>query len=94
VYDQMAEPDQAQESERVYDQMADLGPVSEADPTEPTEADPEDPQGAAPARPAGVIESDDTAELTIEDHRIPDEQDESREANGNARSRRGSSVFQ
>ncbi len=94
VYDQMAEPDQAQESEQVYDQMADLGPVSEADPTEPTEADPEDPQGAAPARPAGVIESDDTAELTIEDHRIPDEQDQSREANGNARSRRGSSVFQ
>jgi osmoprotectant transport system ATP-binding protein len=91
VYDQMAEPDQAQGREQVYDQMADRGPVSEAD---PSEIGSEDQHGDAPAPTAGVIEPDDTAELTIEDHRIPDEQDESREANGDAWYRRGSSVFQ
>ena len=43
--------------------------------------------------PGGEIESAGDRALPIEDHRIPDQQDEGREANGEARYRRGSSVL-
>jgi osmoprotectant transport system ATP-binding protein len=90
VYDQMAESEPAAESEQVYDQMAEPMPARQAD---SNESRPEDSQNDAPASPDGVVEPADDTEPTIADHRIPDEQDESRAANGEARYRRGSSVF-
>jgi osmoprotectant transport system ATP-binding protein len=90
VYNQMAEPEQAPESEQVYDQMAEPQLVWQAD---SNETGPEQSQDDAPASPDGVVERADDTEPTIADHRIPDERDESREANGEARYRRGSSVF-
>jgi osmoprotectant transport system ATP-binding protein len=90
VYDQMAEPEQAPESEQVYDQMAQPELARQAD---SNETGPEQSQDDAPVSPDGVVEGADDTEPTIADHRIPREQDESREANGEARYRRGSSVF-
>jgi osmoprotectant transport system ATP-binding protein len=90
VYDQLAEPEPAPESEQVYDQMAEPEPATQADSIETA---PEESQGDAPASPDGAVEQADDTEPTIADHRIPDEQDESRKANGEARYRRGSSVF-
>jgi osmoprotectant transport system ATP-binding protein len=90
VYDQMAEYNQAPASEQVYDQMAEPVPARQAD---SDESRPEESHDDVPASPDVVVEPADDTEPTISDHRIPDEQDEGRKANGEARYRRGSSVF-
>jgi osmoprotectant transport system ATP-binding protein len=90
VYDQQAEAEQAPLSEQVYDQMAEPDPASQAD---SNETGPQESQADAPTSPDGAVEPADDTEPTIADHRIPDEQDEGREADGEARYRRGSSVF-
>jgi hypothetical protein len=89
VYDQMAEPEQALESDQVYDQMAESEPASLP---HSHETGPEESHGDVLASPDGVSESDDN-EPTIAEHRIPDDQDERHGTNGEARYRRGSSVF-
>jgi osmoprotectant transport system ATP-binding protein len=96
VYDQMAEPEQAepeqaQESDQAYDQMAEPEPASQP---EFHETGPEGSQRGVPASPDGVTESTDDNEPTIAELRIPDGQEESHGTNGEARYRRGSSVFQ
>ena len=101
VYDQMAEPEQAepeqaepeqaQESDQVYDQMAEPEPASQPD---SHRTGPRESQSDVPASSDGVTESTDDNEPTIAEHRIPDWQEESHGTNGEARYRRGSSVFQ
>jgi osmoprotectant transport system ATP-binding protein len=106
VYDQMAEPEQVPESAQVYDHMAEYGEAPEsaqvydqmaeselARPADSNDTVPEQSQDDAPASPDGEVEPADDTEPTIADHRIRDEQAESREDSSEARYRRGSSVF-
>jgi osmoprotectant transport system ATP-binding protein len=109
VYDQMSEPEHEHESEQVYDQDTEPEQVSQADPKEsvtenpqgdlspPPDVDDQAGEGgdgfASREYPEEEIESAGGGELPIEDHRTNDQQDEGREANGEARHRRGSSVL-
>jgi osmoprotectant transport system ATP-binding protein len=90
VYDQLAESEQVDESDQVYDQMAEPEPVSQAQTSDGTGAE------------DTLVSVDDSEtemesaseELPIDERRIPNEQDEGRQANGEAEHRRGSSVLQ
>jgi osmoprotectant transport system ATP-binding protein len=95
VYDQLAEPEPVGDTDsgeaRLFDQQADVSAPPEWDaqrtqdiPSFVSMDYPED----------GDVESPRDGALPIEDHRIPDEEDESRRANGEATHRRGSSVLQ
>jgi hypothetical protein len=95
VYDQLAEPEPVGDTDsgeaRLFDQQADVSAPPEWDaqrtqdiPSFVSMDYPED----------GDVESLHDGALPIEDHRIPDEEDESRRANGEATHRRGSSVLQ
>ena len=82
VYDQMAEAEPPSESDQVYDQMVEPEPVSQA---ETNEEDGTEDTLVSVDYPETEIESAPGGELPIEDHAIPDEQDEGRHANGEAR---------
>ncbi|HET9560834.1 MAG TPA: ABC transporter ATP-binding protein [Propionibacteriaceae bacterium] len=110
VYEEPAEPDQANESDQVYDQLAGAEPVSHTDTKETGAADSQGDVAALPQADGqggqgtdsftgvdtleGEIESAYDGELPAENHRISDEQDEGRTADGEASSRWGSSVLQ
>jgi osmoprotectant transport system ATP-binding protein len=83
VYEEPAEPDQANESDQVYDQLAGAEPVGQG-----TDS------FTGMDSLEGEIESAYDGELPAENHRISDEQDEGRTADGEASSRWGSSVLQ
>jgi osmoprotectant transport system ATP-binding protein len=95
VYDQLAEPEPVGDTDsgeaRLVDQQGDVSAPPEWDaqrtqdiPTFVSMDYPED----------GDVESPRDGALPNEDHRIPDEEDEGRRANGEATHRRGSSVLQ
>jgi hypothetical protein len=106
VHDQPAEAEQADDSDQVYDQLAESASASQ---TEPQPSHDENPQVDISAHahvdieggegagsmdyPEGEIESAGDAELPIEDHRIPDQKDERRQSNGEAWRRLGSSIL-
>ncbi len=108
-YEEPAEPDQAYESDQVYDQFAEAEPVSPTDTKETGAGDSQgdvaavsqgDVQGgdgndnfASMDSLEGEIESAYDGELTAENDRIPDEQDEGRRVDGEASLRWGSSVL-
>jgi osmoprotectant transport system ATP-binding protein len=110
VYEEPAEPDQANESDQVYDQLAGAEPVSHTDTKESGAGDSQGDVAALPQADGqggqgtdsftgmdslvGEIESAYDGELPAENHRIPDEQDEGRTADGEASNRWGSSVLQ
>ena len=110
VYEEPAEPDQANESDQVYDQLAGAEPVSHTDTKETGAGDSQGDVAALPQADGqggqgtdsftgvdtleGEIESAYDGELPAENHRISDEQDEGRTADGEASSRWGSSVLQ
>ena len=110
VYEEPAEPDQAYESDQVYDQLAEAEPVSHTDTKETGAGDSQGDVAALPQGDVqggegtdnftgvdsleGEIESAYDGELPAENHRIPDEQDEGRTADGEASRRWGSSVLQ
>ena len=109
VYDQLAEPEQVYESDQVYDQFAEAEPVSPTDTKATGAGDSQgyvaaDSQGdvqggdgndnfASMDSLEGEIESAYDGELTAENDRIPDEQDEGRRVDGEASLRWGSSVL-
>jgi osmoprotectant transport system ATP-binding protein len=95
VYDQLAEPEPVGDTDsgeaRLVDQQGDVSAPPEWDvqrtqdiPSFVSMDYPED----------GDVESPRDGALPNEDHRIPDEEDEGRRANGEATHRRGSSVLQ
>jgi osmoprotectant transport system ATP-binding protein len=90
-YEPLGEAEQAYDPDEVYDQMAEPEPASQPD---YHQTGPEESQRDIPASSDGVTESTDDNEPTIAEHRIPDGQEESHGTNGEARYRRGSSVFQ
>jgi osmoprotectant transport system ATP-binding protein len=91
VYDQMAEAEQPSESDQVFDHMAEPEAASRAETGD--EGGTEDTLVSV-EYPTEVVESGHNGDLQSEDHRIPDQQDEGRQANGEAKQRRGSSVLQ
>jgi hypothetical protein len=91
VYDQMAEAEQPSESDQVFDHMAEPEAASQAETGD--EGGTEDTLVSV-EYPTEVVESGHNGDLQSEDHRIPDQQDEGRQANGEAKQRRGSSVLQ
>jgi osmoprotectant transport system ATP-binding protein len=109
LYDQQAEPEQADDSDQSYDQLTEPESPRHTDTEEiGAENPPEDvaapfDQGAEGGEggdsfasmdyPEGEIESAGDGELPIEDHRMNDQQDDRREANGEAWRRLGSSVL-
>jgi osmoprotectant transport system ATP-binding protein len=108
-YEEPAEPGQAYESDQVYDQLAEAEPVSPTDTKETGAEDSQGDVAAPPQGDVQGGEGDDTfssmdslegeiesaydRELPIENHRIPDEQDESHRVDGDASHRWGSSVL-
>jgi osmoprotectant transport system ATP-binding protein len=108
-YDQTVELEQAVDSDKVSDRPDEPESVRQTDTNEsglnypqedvsaPSHVDDRDGKGvdsfASMDYPEGEIESAGDRELPMEAHRIADQQDEGREANGEARYRRGSSVL-
>ena len=110
VQDQRARPERTHEWDQIYDQLAESGPLSHVDPNENSAGSLQGDVGPRPHvdaqggngidsfaglnYPEDESESAYDRELAIEDHVLPDEQDEGRKANGEATHRRGSSVLQ
>ena len=110
VQDQRARPERTHEWDQIYDQLAESGPLSHVDPNENSAGGLQGDVGPRPHvdaqggngidsfaglnYPEDESESAYDRELAIEDHVLPDEQDEGRKANGEATHRRGSSVLQ
>jgi osmoprotectant transport system ATP-binding protein len=110
VHDRRAQAERTHEWDQIYDQLAEPEPLSRVDPNENSAGGHQgdvaprahvDAQGdngidsfASLNYPEDESESAPDGELLIEDHGIPDEQDEGRKANGEATHRRGSSVLQ
>jgi osmoprotectant transport system ATP-binding protein len=108
-HEEPAEPDQAYESDQVYDQLAEAEPVSPTDTKEAGAGDSQGDDGAPPQGDVQGGEGDDNftsvdsleseiesaydGELTAENDRMPDEQDEGRRVDGEASLRWGSSVL-
>ena len=110
VQDQRARPERTHEWDQIYDQLAESGPLSHVDPNENSAGGLQGDVGPRPHvdaqggngidsfaglnYPEDESESAYDRELAIEDHVLPDAQDEGRKANGEATHRRGSSVLQ
>ena len=110
MQDQRARPERTHEWDQIYDQLAESGPLSHVDPNENSAGGLQGDVGPRPHvdaqggngidsfaglnYPEDESESAYDRELAIEDHVLPDAQDEGRKANGEATHRRGSSVLQ
>ena len=110
VQDQRAQPERTHEWDQIYDQLAESGPLSHVDPNENSAGGLQGDVGPRPHvdaqggngidsfaglnYPEDESESAYDREFAIEDHVLPEAQDEGRKANGEATDRRGSSVLQ
>jgi hypothetical protein len=95
VYDQLAEPEPVGDIDRGETRLVDQQGDVSAPPEWDAQRTQDIPSFVSMDYPEdGDVESPHDGALPIEDHRIPDEEDEGRRTNGEATHRRGSSVLQ